>query len=337
MKTRPKILNNIGLKLFAFAFAFILWLLVTNYNDPVIETRIYDVPVQLLHTDLILDSSRLYSVVDNSDVISMVSISGSRSVLDLIRTEDVTATADVANMTEDGLVPITVSVNKFSASVDSVRSSSSYVELLIEDSDTRVLPLETDPVGTVGEDYVLGSIRLEQNQVRVTGPASQVSSVARAVASVVVSGATENITTYSDIVLYDADGNQVTGTNMTMNIYSVRLTVEVLPVKEAEIRFTTQGVPGTGFMLTGQNTAEPATVRIAGTASALKNASGIEIPASELNVSGLRQSLVKTVNLSTYLPEGTSFADERFDGRVTIRIGIGPAPEEPEEEDADAE
>ena len=33
-------------------------------------------------------------------------------------------------------------------------------------------------------------------------------------------------------------------------------------------------------MLTGQNTAEPATVRIAGTASALKNASGIEIPAS---------------------------------------------------------
>ena len=56
MKTRPKILNNIGLKLFAFAFAFILWLLVTNYNDPVIETRIYDVPVQLLHTDLILGS-----------------------------------------------------------------------------------------------------------------------------------------------------------------------------------------------------------------------------------------------------------------------------------------
>ncbi len=337
MKIRPKILNNIGLKLFSFAFAFVLWLLVTNYNDPVIETRIYDVPVKLLHTDLILGSNQLYSVVDNSDVISMVSISGSRSVLDLIRTEDVSATADVANMTEDGLVPITVSVNKFSASVDSVRSSSNYVELLIEDSATSVFTLETDTVGSVGDDYVLGSIRLEQNQVRVTGPASQVSSVARAVATVVVTGATENITTYSDIVLYDADGQQVTGTNMSMNIYSVRLTAEVLPVKEAEIRFTTQGTPGSGYMLTGQNTAEPGTVRIAGTASALKNVTGIEIPSSELNVAGLRQSLVKTVNLSTYLPDGTSFADERFDGKVTIRIGIGPAPEEPETEEEDAE
>ena len=337
MKTRPKILNNIGLKLFALAFAFILWLLVTNYNDPVIETRIYDVPVQLLHTDLILGSNRLYSVVDNSDVISMVSISGSRSVLDLIRTEDVTATADVANMTDDGMVPINVSLNKFSASVDSVRASSTFVELLVEDSDTRVFALETDTVGSVGEDYVLGSIRLEQNQVRVTGPASQVSSVARAVATVVVTGARDNITTYSDIVLYDADGDPVSGTNMTMNIYSVRLTAEVLPVKEAEIRFTTQGVPGTGFMLTGQNTADPASVRLAGTASALKNVSGIEIPPQELNVTGLRQSLVKTINLANYLPDGTSFADERFDGKVTIRIGIGPAPEETETEDGDEE
>lgn len=327
MKTRPKILNNVGLKIFALAFAFILWLLVTNYNDPVIETRIYDVPVKLLHTDLILGNNRLYSVVDNSDVISMVSISGSRSVLDLIRTEDVTATADVANMTDDGMVPITVSVNKFSASVDSVRSSSAFVELLIEDSATSVFTLETDTVGTVGEDYVLGSIRLEQNQVRVTGPASQVSSVERAVATVVVSGATENITTYSDIVLYDADGSQVSDTNMTMNIYSVRLTAEVLPVREVEIRFSTQGVPGAGYVLSGRNSSDPATVRIAGTASALKNVTGIEIPSSELNVTGLRQSLVKTVNLATYLPDGTSFADERFDGKATIRIGITAAPE----------
>ena len=337
MKTRPKILNNIGLKIFALAFAFILWLLVTNYNDPVIETRIYDVPVQLLHTDLILGSNRLYSVMDNSDVISMVSISGSRSVMDMVRTEDVTATADVANMTDDGLVPITVSVNKFSASVDSVRSSSSYVKLLIEDSATRVFALETDTVGRVAEDYVLGSIRLEQNQVRVTGPASLVSSVDRAVATVVVTGATENITTYSDIVLYDADGSQVSGTNMSMNIYSVRLTAEVLPVVEAEIRFTTQGVPGAGYMLNGQNSADPGSVRIAGTSAALKNVTGIEIPSSELNVTGLRQSLVKTVNLATYLPEGTSFADERFDGKVTIRIGIEEAPDGSETEDEDTE
>ena len=337
MKTRPRILNNIGLKIFALAFAFILWLLVTNYNDPVIETRIYDVPVQLLHTDLILGSNRLYSVVDNSEVISMVSISGSRSVMDMVRTEDVTATADVANMTDDGLVPITVSVNKFSASVDSVRSSSSFVELLIEDSATRVFALETDTVGRVAEDYVLGSIRLEQNQVRVTGPASLVSSVDRAVATVVVTGATENITTYSDIVLYDADGSQVSGTNMSMNIYSVRLTAEVLPVMEAEIRFTTQGVPGAGYMLNGHNSADPASVRIAGTSAALKNVTGIEIPSSELNVTGLRQSLVKTVNLATYLPDGTTFADERFDGKVTIRIGIEEAPDGSETEDEDTE
>ncbi len=334
MKTRPRILNNMGLKLFSLGMAFMLWLLVTNYNDPVIETRIYDVPVKLLHTDLILEDNKLYSVVDNSDVISMVSLSGSRSVVDMIGKEDVSATADVASMTEDGLVPITVSVNKYSASVDSIRSSSSYVELLVEDSASRNLTLEAETTGSLAEDYELGNIRLEQNQVRVTGPASQVSSITRAVATVDVTGAKDNITTYSDIVLLDAEGEPVTGSNISMNIYTVRLTVEILPVREVEIQISTMGKPGAGFALSGTNTVTPSAVRIAGNAQTLKNLSRIEIPASELNVAGLRQSLEKTINLTTYLPEGTFFADRSFDGKVQIRIGIVPSPEE---DDTDAE
>ena len=337
MKTRPRILNNLGLKLFSLGIAFMLWLLVTNYNDPVIETRIYDVPVKLLHTDLILGDNKLYSVVDHSDVISMVSISGSRSVVDMIGAEDVSATADVASMTEDGHVPINVSVNKYSASVNSVRSSSAYVELLVEDSASRTLTLEADTAGTLSADHVLGNIRLEQNQVRVTGPATQVSSITRAVATVDVTGARENITTYSDIVLYDAQGDPVTGSNISMNIYTVRLTVEVLPVKEVEIQFSTMGRPGAGFALSGDNRVVPSSVRIAGPSQVLKNISRIEIPSSELNVAGLRQSLEKTINLATYLPESCFFTDESFDGKVSIRIGIVPASEEDEDTENTAE
>ena len=40
---RPKIFENIGLKLFALAFAIVLWLLVTNINDPVSRMTISNV------------------------------------------------------------------------------------------------------------------------------------------------------------------------------------------------------------------------------------------------------------------------------------------------------
>ena len=65
----------------------------------------------------------------------------------------------------------------------------------------------------------------------------------------------------------------------------------------------------------------------------LNKVDAIEIPAGQLNITGLTSDLTKTVNIADFLPDGVRLADSSFDGRVTVFIGIRKTAEDTEEEE----
>nr|MCR4611553.1 hypothetical protein [Lachnospiraceae bacterium] len=93
MKNRLKniFLNNIGLKLLAIAFAFGLWFLVMNFNDPT-QTKTFTTNVQVINQDTILSQDKYYEIVSGETVTFRVS--AKRSVLEQISGEDFSAVAD---------------------------------------------------------------------------------------------------------------------------------------------------------------------------------------------------------------------------------------------------
>ncbi len=322
---RPKIFENIGLKLFALAFAIVLWLLVTNINDPVSRMTISNVQVRLLNTDLITKQGDVYSVLDDSDVVPVVTVTAKRSIIDALDKDDIVATADVNDLSSLDTVEIRFSSYKFNNEIDSIEGSTENVKLSIEKKLTSTFTLKTATAGKLASGYELGSVTPEQNQVRVSGPQSVVSSISEATATVDISGATGSISTYSDIRLLDSSGNPVDTQTLTMNINSVKVNVVVLPVKTIPVQVTTSGSPADGYLATGKITADPETVSIAGKSSVLQTIESLQIPGSAVDISGADSDVTRTLDVSGFLPEGVTFEDSSFDGKVQVTVGIEPA------------
>ena len=318
-------LNNIGLKLLALLLSLVLWLLVTNYNDPIIYKQFTNVPVRLLNTTMITDQNQVYKVLDGTDTIPTVTIGVARSIADNLTKDNVIATADVQDITQLDTVPINLTTNAYSTQLDSIRGSIENVKLDIESRKTASFTLQTTTSGTLVEGYTLSDVTAEQNQVRVGGPESVVSSIHRAVANVDITGAKSTIVTYADILLFDENDREIDSSELNMNIRNVRVTVNVLSAKTVPITLATSGAPADGYLRNGTIVANPSEVALKGKSSALTEVQHIEIPAEVLDVSGRSSDLIQEVDISPYVPENLEFADESFNGIVEVTVGIEAA------------
>ena len=321
---KNKLLRNWGLKLCSFLIAAVLWLIVTNINDPVGTFRIYNVPVVLQNTDLITDSGQVYEVLDHTDVIDVVTIQAKRSIIDSLDESNIIAVADVSELTNLNTVAISLSTNKYNDKLESIRGNIDKVKLNIEDEKTKTLPLRAVTIGTVKEGYMVGDISTEQNLIEITGPESVISQVKRATVTVNVSGFTNNIGTDSPIRLYDENDKIIDVDSIVKNISKVRVTVEILELKTVDINWKFTGTPGRGYMATGEIQAGRNSVTIAGRSKAIANINSIDIPESVLDITGATENLETLVDLTDYLPDGVILAEEDFKGRVNVTVFVEP-------------
>ena len=335
-KTRKKtqerlqgIFENGWLKIISLGLAIALWLFVTNFQDPETVLTVNNVPVRILHMNTVTSEGKTCIVLDDSDTIPVVTISAPRSVVDALSADNVIATADVEKMEADNMVPIDITTNKYSDSIKSITSSIRYVRLSIEDEDTATFNIDMSVKGRVADGSQIGQITLEQNQVRVTGPASEVALVSSAGVVVDVSGTENNISTNAEIHLYDAEGNDIRlDKNLSLNIDKTMVRVELLTLKQIPVKIAVSGTPAEGFRLTGETSVEPGRITIAAKKGVLDSVSAVSIPSAELNVTNRTKTLVKNFIIANYLPDGVITADGETD---TVKVTVEIVPMEPEE------
>lgn len=324
---KNKLLQNWGLKLCSFLIAAILWLIVTNINDPVGTFRVYNVPVVIQNADLITNSGQVYEVLDHTDVIDVVTIQAKRSIIDSLDESNIIAVADMNELTNLNTIAIKLSTNKYNDKLESIRGNIDNVKLNIEDEKTKTLPLRTVTIGTVKEGYMVGDITTEQNLIEISGPESVVSQVKRATVTVNVSGFTNNIGTDSPIRLYDENDQIIDVDSIVKNINKVRVTVEILELKTVDIIWKSMGIPGRGYMATGEIQAGRNSITIAGRSKAIANINSIEIPETVLDITGATENLETLVDLTDYLPDGAILAEEDFKGKVNVTVVVEPVVE----------
>jgi len=323
---KKRLTRNLGLKIVSLFFAVALWLIVVNMNDPVITRRFANIPVTFVNTTAVTGEGKVYEVLDGTDTISTVAITGQRSIVENILASDIVATADFENgMNPDGTVDINLSCSRYNSRISSIRGNVDAVKLHIEDKKTAQLVLKATTTGEAAPGCLVGNITTDQNLVRIEGPESVVSMVSRAAVNVDVSGAASTIATYASIVLYDAENNEVSTPSLTKNVDQVRVSVEILNTKEIPVLFTVSGTPANGYLSTGIIAVEPASVMICGTTNNLAKLDSIVVPESELNIAGKMEDMTVSIDLDSYLPGGISWADNEFDGKVTVTVGIEKA------------
>lgn len=326
-KFKELLFNNWGLKLISLSIAFALWFVVISINDPVDDKTFTNIKVSLENTELLTDKGKVYEVLEGTNQLRTVTFNAPKSVREKIEASDIIAEADFNDMTSTDTVPIKFSCPKFSNDVTDITGNISYVKLNVEEKISKWIDIKYNPIGEVAEGYVVNNVSLDQNRLEITGPASKVKEVARAVVDVNVTDIMNDIYARGSIQLKNADGKTLDFDSITKNIDNVKVSVVVYPTKEIPVVYATMGVPEKGYMKTGEIEAEPQMVKVAGPATLLNNINELEVPQEELDVTGATENVEKDVNLRRLLPAGLSFADKAFDGKAKVTVFIEKAAE----------
>ncbi len=322
-----KIARNPGLFILSFVLAAALWLVINNANDPVRKFDADDIPVTLTHKEVLTGANKVYQVLDGTDKVD-VTVRAPRSVIDSLNKENVIATADLNNLNEDGTVPISLTTDRYYTELDSITGNISEVRLFVEDRKSKVIRLRCTTSGEVAEGFLVGDVTPEQNQVRLSGGESVIDRVSYAVADVNVTGFTADITTLADIKLYDESDQPVDTANITMNITSVRVGVEILAVKDVPVRGSYTGTPADGYAVYSEVRCDPGTVRVCGKNSVISGLSVVDIPGTVLDVTGSTEPVSVRVNIEDHLPAGVELAydiEEEAADQVTLTVDVGLA------------
>ena len=319
-----KLTNNWGLKLIAILFALILWFAVINIDDPVVSETFKNIPVQLVNTEVLTGAGKTYEVLDNSGIVETITIYGPRTLVESLNENDIVAKADINDITVANTVAVNVSVDvRNSSKITNIRSSLECVKLNIENSKSKQLVIHATTTGKLASGYIVGAIELDQNRIRVSGPASVVSKISAAKVNVDVTESSSDVATYGAVRLYDKDGVEINSELLVKGTDKVHINVDVVPTKYVPVKYQLAGTVEDGYgVVEDAVSCDIMTVLIAGEAEELRNVKEVLISGEELNVTGLKEEKTFTVMLRNYLPQGIILGDKEYDGNVTIKVPI---------------
>ena len=320
---KNRIFHNWGMKLGSIIIAVLLWLAITNIDDPTVTQTFKSIPVTIANDEVI--SSRGYEyTVEAGDTVTL-KVKGRRSLVDTLREVDFSAVADFNNINSMYMVPINVTCNIENADELAISLQNENMAVRLEDQSTQPFAVRVITNGKVREGYYCTSTKVSSTLVQITGSTSSVDSVREVCVTVDLEGRMTSFTDQYELVAYDANGEVIDPKKIAFNQNSVEVTTEICPVRDIPIEVVTTGDPAEGYYV-GKIDFAPSTVSIAAPQSMLSRLSKIEV---SVDTAGADSTIEKAIDLADYLTEhyrGTTLTDE--DGMsVGVMITIKPLAE----------
>lgn len=321
---KKSLTNNIGLKLLAFGFAFMLWFFVVNWDNPVTSRTYNDIPVSVEHEEVLTEQKKTYQIVDDTQFIS-VTVNAKRSILNKIKAEDIVAVADMKELYLQSQIPISVQITGYRerTDYDSASPNPGNLQVAIEDNISKLFPITPVTTGTVRDGFVLGEVTSDPESVTINGPKSVIERIDKVAVEVSVSGLAEDAQMESSLVLYDADNDVIDQSRLGNNLGQIGASVNVklLHTKKVPITLDTGEMTAEAGYSIADITYSPQEIKIAGGDAVLEEIKEIAIPAGELAGEPLSKKTEKTVDITPYLPEGIKLVDENGTN-VVVTISV---------------
>ena len=323
LKTLGKrLMNNIGLKLLALFLAVGLWMAVVNIDNPVVR-KTMTVSVTMKNQDYITSMGKYLDTLGDSNTITF-SYTTTRSVWQNISASDFSATADLqkieAKESGDYRVPVNVVATR-NASQITIETKQIYLDVALEDLAKHQFQIKANTSGTVAAGCALGAVELDSaNVIQVSGPASVINRIDTVVATVNVEGMSTDVTDYAVPVFYDVNGEVIDTTKLEKSVENVKITAQILDTKDVQLMLSTMGNVADGYQLVDVY-CNPIAVRVKGLSSILNTLDRIVIPAEVLDLTGATKTIEKTIDISSYLPNGVSLVISS-DAKVNVTAEI---------------
>ena len=296
-----KLTNNLGLKVLAVLFAIALWIVVVNIDDPVKPAQ-YTISVTQDNMDYLTSNGKYSETLGGKNTVTFTA-SAKRSILEKLSNTDFTAVADMEKIEYvegDGVcrVPITITCSKYNSNTVTISSKQQYLDVTVEDLGNVQKKITASTEGTVMDGCALGDVSIvTSNLLKISGPSSVTSQISTVVATINVDGMSSDVT-------------------------------------DTVVSFQTKGTVASGYTLK-EITYSPKKVRIKGETDVLNKVAKIAIPDDVLDMSGATEDVETTVDITSYLPDGTSLV-LAADAKVEVKVKVEPITTKTFEVDASA-
>ncbi|MBE6564147.1 MAG: hypothetical protein E7655_02570 [Ruminococcaceae bacterium] len=299
-------------KIIALLAAFGIWFYASSVDNTVSEA-VFTVPVQIENA-IKLESENGWSVISGANNYVEVKLSGPKNAVSKLTEEQVEAYADVGGITAVGRHQLDVTVvapGEFTVKEKSVNSISVYVD--------RKMSL-TVPVEVKLTDYILesncwlGDPIPSLKEVAVTGPSSEVERIKAARVTLRLGAIRQSLTAGGTLVPVDENGNEVTGSYMSLK--ATEVTVNVNLYSEAELPLVVGNKYGFYNESNVKIDVTPSTVKVRGEPLMLASLNGVLL--TDLNEKKMTDE-ENTVVVPIVMPVGLELVDDIESATVTVK------------------
>lgn len=297
--------HNLPAKILALLGAVILWFFVMNDQNPSVNST-FTVPVYTIN------GPDGYTVkLKPRDV--TVKVKAPRASFTAAKPEDFKAYVDLEEAVEgtNNLRVRTVVPQGFEV----VDISDETIEVTMEALIEKQLSVNVQITGNTGAHSALEKIVPEKENIKVTGPRSNVARVSHVVGYLNLANNTADFTMKVKLNPVDMDGNIVDG--VTLSFKEMDVTAKILSgvdKKIVSIKPVYSGVPEQNYMV-AMTSAQPDRVEITGKTEVLEKLS--EILTDTIAVDGANADIVKDVNL--VLPDGIISPSQKVKVKIQIK------------------
>lgn len=270
---RKKLTNNLGMKIISLMLAIVFWLAVITMEDPE-QTKTLEIPVTKINEELIRENDKTYEVIEGNTV--TITVRARQSILKDLTAKDFEATADFADLSFTGAVPIEVTVLRNANQVTIEKGANTMMRVSIEDLSSVDKMVATKAEGTVITGKALGSISVEPNIIRVEGAKTTIDRISSVYAVVNVSGISDDCSFVVEPVLYDSNGNEIDSTEITFSEDSLKVNVTLLDTKTVPVKWNIDVSPADGYGIESSDYS-PSEVEIAGSREFLDSIDAITL------------------------------------------------------------
>lgn len=297
--------KNVGLKILAIVFSFLLWLVVVNIDDPK-QTRTFTSVVTVTNEDVLTNRGKLYEIKDGINTVSF-RVTAKRSIIEKLSPSDFSAVADMNNLENEERIPVTLAARSY-ANYITISSRQNYLYVVLKDLTTERFVISAQTAGELAPELAVEEVTCSPTVVTVTGPQEVVDKIESVVATANVGDVSTNFTENVVPKYYDKNGDTVDIKKLSLSVSTVGVSVKFVNTKTVDIAVKTSGTLQPGLTL-GNIKTDPSSVMIIGEATALNDVSNITIPDSVINLSNLTGSFTTSVDISSYLPTGVTLSE----------------------------
>lgn len=241
--------NNRILMVLSLMISFGLWVWVSVEKSPITQKVITDVPVTFDLKGSIPEQLNLQVFGDREFKID-VTVSGRKYVLASLDKKDIVVSAITNYVDSSGTKTLQLKCSAVNGNSDFeiVSLSSSYIEVYFDIYKQIELPLEasytTDINKLLPENCVLGDVVFSKQMVSISGPASEINRISKAVANINLTEKIEKNTTVTpEITLVTEDNSKLVYSVIDGNSKDITVSVPILKIVTLPASVNFKNVP----------------------------------------------------------------------------------------------